>query len=267
MTDKYLVEKDLYNRPPVTKGSAQWGYFWDADLMDYLLELRNAALRQWAERLLRDKSILILGAGLRDVKFCRSYSARLTAVNISESRIRDIKEFAPEVETICADITKLPQTRQYDVIFCDAILHHLVDDLDAMLASMARWLTPDGIVFIHTEPLRLNPLLIIGRRFFPSQFHTPNEQPLVLLKFRRQVAKHFTIVHQRCDFCLTMLYVVAIRVTRLNSLRWIKKMSFPVLRLLYAVDRLISFTPINELHWHFAMVLRKKQPLAPPASR
>jgi len=267
MTDKYLIEKEVYNRTHGSEGSAKWGHFWDRDLMDYLLGLRDAALGRWAEQLLRDKTILILGAGWGDVKFCRPYSSKLTAVDISERQIQYIRQFYPEVETVCADITQLPQARQYDAIFCAAILHHVVDDLEAMLASMARWLTPEGVVFIHTEPLRLNPLLMIGRRLFPSQFHTPNERPLVLMKFRKQAAKHFTIVCQRCDFCLTMLYVVAVRVTRLSNIRWVKKLSLPVLRLLYAVDRLMSFAPINELYWQFAMVLRKKQPHTPPAPR
>lgn len=258
MEEKKQIEKSIYNQPHLTEGPKQWGYFWDAGMMHFVEQKRKAFTSRWAERYMRNKKIVVLGAGFSDVEFCLTYSADVTAVDISDLQIERIKEKFPSVKALCADIAELAPTEKCEVLYCSSILHHLTDDFDATLAKMADWLTPDGLVFIQAEPLRLNPMLWIGRKFFPSQYHTPNELPFVLMDFRRQARAHFIILEQRCDFFLSTFYMVSTRILRLTNFSWFKRISRPILSALFFIDQILSFSPINELYWLFGMVLKKR---------
>jgi SAM-dependent methyltransferase len=258
MDQKKLIEKEIYNQPHLTEGPKQWGYYWDAGLMLHVENIRRTKMKAWGERYMTGKKILVLGAGFSDVEFCLQYSDQVTAVDISDLQIERIKEKFPNVQALCADITTFTATQQYDVLYCSSILHHLTEDFNKVLSSMSSWLSDDGLVFIQAEPLRLNPMLWIGRKFFPSQYHTPGEMPFILKGFKRQVAPYFTILQTRCDFFLTMFYLVSTRILRLTNFAWFKKISIPVLTVLTGIDRGLDFTPVNELYWLFGMVLKKK---------
>lgn len=78
----------------------------------------------------------------------------------------------------------------FDVIWCDLVLHHLVDSLDSILEKAKRALKPGGI-FIAREPLAYAGWLKSLRRQVPVEVDaTDDEQP-----FRQQeldtIAKHF----------------------------------------------------------------------------
>lgn len=78
----------------------------------------------------------------------------------------------------------------YDVIWCDLVLHHLVDSLDSILQKVKQALKPQGL-FIAREPLAYARWLKRFRRQIPVAVEaTDDEQP-----FRQQelalVARHF----------------------------------------------------------------------------
>jgi hypothetical protein len=66
----------------------------------------------------------------------------------------------------------------FDVIWGDAILHHLVHDLDGVLARLARWARRDAVM-VFAEPLSVSPALRRLRLALPIPVHgTPDERPL-----------------------------------------------------------------------------------------
>jgi 2-polyprenyl-3-methyl-5-hydroxy-6-metoxy-1,4-benzoquinol methylase len=67
---------------------------------------------------------------------------------------------------------------QYDVVWCDAILHHLVSDLDIVMSRCYRALRKNGL-FIAREPIAYAGWLKKLRSKVPVETHaTPDEQPL-----------------------------------------------------------------------------------------
>ena len=66
----------------------------------------------------------------------------------------------------------------FDIVYCDAILHHLLDGLDAVMARLVRWVAPGGR-FTCIEPVSLSPALRWLRARVPVETpHTPGERPL-----------------------------------------------------------------------------------------
>ena len=66
----------------------------------------------------------------------------------------------------------------FDIIWGDAILHHVLADLDRVLGSLSFWSAPTALV-VFAEPINLSPLLRRFRLMLPVPTHaTPDERPL-----------------------------------------------------------------------------------------
>lgn len=79
---------------------------------------------------------------------------------------------------------------EYDVIWCDLILHHLVPSLDVVLGRLLRALKPGGR-FIAREPVAYAKVLKWLRGLVPPKMEaTPDEQPFRSSEMQL-IAKHF----------------------------------------------------------------------------
>jgi 2-polyprenyl-3-methyl-5-hydroxy-6-metoxy-1,4-benzoquinol methylase len=66
----------------------------------------------------------------------------------------------------------------FDVVWGDAILHHLIGELDAVVALLVRWTKPGGTI-LFSEPVNFSPLLRRLRFMVPIHTDaTPDERPL-----------------------------------------------------------------------------------------
>lgn len=66
----------------------------------------------------------------------------------------------------------------FDVIWCDAVLHHVIDDLEATTRRFREWVRPGGLV-VMIEPVNLSRALRWLRfAVAPPSAHTPDERPL-----------------------------------------------------------------------------------------
>jgi 2-polyprenyl-3-methyl-5-hydroxy-6-metoxy-1,4-benzoquinol methylase len=84
----------------------------------------------------------------------------------------------------------------YDVVWCDLILHHLVEPLDDILASVRQALKPGGR-FIAREPVQYCAWLKAVRQYLPPRPEaTPDEKPFGPDEFA-VVAKHFPGLRRR----------------------------------------------------------------------
>ena len=91
-----------------------------------------------------------------------------------------INGVADRVDFICAPAeTAVPQDGPYDIVWCNAILHHLTDNLDIVLKNITGWVKPGGVISF-AEPTNFNDTLRALRKLIPirSGAVTADERPL-----------------------------------------------------------------------------------------
>lgn len=137
---------------------------------------------------LRGKRVVDVGCGegTQTVLMAKLGAAHVTGVDLSPGAIALARALAAasgvqeRVSFVCAPVETAPlPERAFDVVWCNAILHHLTHQLDEVLSRMVRWARPEGIV-TFTEPVALSPLMTRLRRLVPLQGSraTPDERPL-----------------------------------------------------------------------------------------
>jgi len=128
----------------------------------------------------------------------------------------------------------------FDVIWCEASLHHLIPELSSILELLVRWVTPHGIIIIN-EPVNHADWLRSLRLVTPVQLNgTDGERPikknetlLILSKLRNSQTRYFRlftrlerVLFEKCLFE--------------HSKRW-KKVVF---RCLVRLDRVFTRIPL-----------------------
>jgi 2-polyprenyl-3-methyl-5-hydroxy-6-metoxy-1,4-benzoquinol methylase len=124
------------------------------------------------------------GEGVNAVLFAR-LGARVTAIDISSGALEiarrraEANGVAGEIRFVCGPLeTAELETDSFDVVWGQGVLHHLVPELDAVMATLARCAKPDGIL-LFAEPVSLSQLLRRIRGWIPVVTeHTPDERPL-----------------------------------------------------------------------------------------
>ncbi len=111
--------------------------------------------------------------------------AHVTGIDISSKSIEIARERAQvnglsdRIELICVplEIADL-SPGSFDIVWGDAILHHLIAELDDVLGSLTRCLKPGGLA-IFSEPVNFNRALRRMRFMVPVHTDTtPDERPL-----------------------------------------------------------------------------------------
>jgi 2-polyprenyl-3-methyl-5-hydroxy-6-metoxy-1,4-benzoquinol methylase len=136
---------------------------------------------------LKGRSVLDVGCGdgLNAVIFAK-LGAKVTGVDVSPGAVylarrrAEVNGVADRAAFICSPIemTELPND-SFDVVWGDGFLHHVVDDLDAVMRRLMCWVKPDGLV-LFSEPVNLFEPLRRLRRMVPVRTDaTPGERPLV----------------------------------------------------------------------------------------
>jgi 2-polyprenyl-3-methyl-5-hydroxy-6-metoxy-1,4-benzoquinol methylase len=106
------------------------------------------------------------------------------AIAVAEKRAR-LEGVLDRTRFLCAPVEAARlEARQFDVIWVDNVLHHLLDDLPATLSALCGWARP-GALFVAIEPTNRAPLLRRVRRLIPVRTDaTPDERPLEERDFR-----------------------------------------------------------------------------------
>jgi 2-polyprenyl-3-methyl-5-hydroxy-6-metoxy-1,4-benzoquinol methylase len=114
-----------------------------------------------------------------------SRGARVTGIDISPRSVALATERArlsgmqDRLRFVCSplELAEFPDNH-FDVIWGDGILHHLIPELELVLARLRQWARP-GARVVFSEPLSLNPLLRRLRARIPiHEGATPDERPL-----------------------------------------------------------------------------------------
>ncbi len=125
------------------------------------------------------------GEGQDAVLLARLGAAEVVGVDLSAQAIAvarrraELAGVGDRVDFVCAPVetARLPE-RAFDVVWCNAILHHVLDNLDEVLARLASWAAPGGVVSF-AEPVSESRALRRLRRLLPTaQEVTADERPL-----------------------------------------------------------------------------------------
>ena len=114
-------------------------------------------LESLLKRLNKPYSIIDLGCGDGRILYALhskgllKNASRIVGVDISEERIKRLKEFCPFAEGIVADICDLNQIldNSFDVAISSQVIEHVPDD-SKMLKEVYRILKPDGYFYVST---------------------------------------------------------------------------------------------------------------------
>jgi 2-polyprenyl-3-methyl-5-hydroxy-6-metoxy-1,4-benzoquinol methylase len=183
---------------------------------------------------LQGKRLLEVGCGEGVVSVQLAHcGAQVTGVDISPTSIEVARRRAA-LQGVDArfDVMNVVEEKSlgegcYDVIWCDLILHHLVDSLDKVMGRIRHALRPGGI-FIAREPLAYAAWLRALRSLVPVHLEvTPDEQPFRESEFD-VVRKYFPNL-KRCHY---RLLARLDRVTEnLGTLRWLARVDRAMLTL------------------------------------
>ncbi len=125
------------------------------------------------------------GDGLNSVMLAR-LGARVTGIDLSARMLEharhraELNGVANRVEFLCTPIetAALPDD-SFDIVWGDAILHHVLDVLELVMRRLSRAAKPGGLL-VFAEPINLFEPLRRLRRMIPVRTNgTPGERPLV----------------------------------------------------------------------------------------
>jgi 2-polyprenyl-3-methyl-5-hydroxy-6-metoxy-1,4-benzoquinol methylase len=135
---------------------------------------------------LRGKSLLDVGCGDgANAVMLAQMGAAVTGIDISPKAIElawqraDINGVKGSVQFCCSQLeTAIFPQCSFDIIWGDAILHHLIPELDAVMSKLTDWAKP-GALLVFAEPINFNNALRKIRFMLPVATHaTPDERPL-----------------------------------------------------------------------------------------
>ena len=133
---------------------------------------------------LRGKSVLDVGCGDGvNAVVLGLIGAHVTGIDISPGAINLARERCAvngvKAEFICSPLEEFTDLgRKFDIVWVDALLHHMLHDLPATLRLLGSALAPGGVILMK-EPVNLcKPLRKARLLLGPPPDATPDERPL-----------------------------------------------------------------------------------------
>jgi 2-polyprenyl-3-methyl-5-hydroxy-6-metoxy-1,4-benzoquinol methylase len=135
---------------------------------------------------LRGKRVLDVGCGDGvNAVLLASLGAEVTGIDVSPKAIdlatqrAKLSGVAASTRFLCSPLENADLApRSFDIVWGDAILHHLLAELDQVLPKLASWVKPGGTL-LFSEPVNFSSTLRRLRFMVPVKTEaTPDERPL-----------------------------------------------------------------------------------------
>ena len=146
------------------------------------------------------------GEGANSVLLAK-LGARVTGIDISPAAIDVARRRAAAnsvSERVAFTVSPLENVdnwdNKFDLIWCEAFLHHVLGDLETIVNRLVSWLAPNGRMII-LEPIAQSNTLRALRRVIPLKADaTPDERPLSAseLRFIQQTVPQSSTRYFRC---------------------------------------------------------------------
>jgi SAM-dependent methyltransferase len=158
-------------------------------LRRYALHRRRRYSKEFRLRVVRPlegKRLLEVGCGDGETGvLLAKLGARVTGIDISPrsvelaTRRARAAGMSDRASFVCGPLATVDvPENHFDIVWGDGILHHIIDELDRVLARVVRWARP-GATAIFCEPMNLCPPLRKLRLMLPVPMEgTPDERPL-----------------------------------------------------------------------------------------
>ena len=217
---------------------------------------------------LRGKRVLDVGCGEgSNAVLLATLGAEVTGIDISPKSIElaaaraRLDGVAQRVRFVCAPIeTAAIPPDSFDVIWGDGVLHHLIDDLDSVLARLVTWAKP-GALALFSEPVNLSRALRSLRLKLPIHTDaTPDERPLEPPELDL-VKRHLPDVRHKYFGLLARLDRYVLFDTNYERSPAVRQLLANVLRVID--DAVLSLPGLNALASMSVMHARVRKPATP----
>jgi len=150
-----------------------------------------------------DRRVLDLGGG--SGYFSGPLAIRGAKVCCLDSSADSLSATLRPITPVRGNMLNLPfRDNSFDVILVRGALHHVPEELDAVMDEATRILKPGGI-FLAEEPLAGNLPASLARKFFTTRLHEPGERPLPLETYRKAIGSRMRIVSEETFFLTSYL--------------------------------------------------------------
>lgn len=179
-SDTKHAELEIYDGEGSSRPS--YGSLWNDKHFEQLLQAGPARIFDTKlSDVAADARVLVLGCGTgANVRTALDAdSETVVGIELSATRLKNAAENTadPRATFVRTDAEQLPFTADtFDVVVSHSVLHHLPNWRTLALDEIQRVLVDDGQLLLY-EPGRYNPPALVRRKFFPSNIHTPDEQP------------------------------------------------------------------------------------------
>src|SRR5260370_1364226 len=166
---------------------------------------------------LRGKKVLDVGCGEgTNSILLAKLGAAVTGIDISPKSIEiagkraEINQVDGSCRFVCSPLeTAELESHAFDIIWADAILHHIIPELPLVLGKLTQWAKPDALM-VFSEPVNFNRTLRRIRFMIPVKTDvTPDERPLEfaeIVVLRHYIPdlrlRHFTLLGRLDRFFL-----------------------------------------------------------------
>src|SRR5437773_6501495 len=139
----------------------------------------------------KGKRVLDIGCGAGDNAILLALrGARVTGIDISQKAIAAARSRAAHhsvgglTEFVCSPVELFRTTKTFDIVIGQAILHHIIPELDATFRAIAKLAIP-GALCVFQEPVNLSPWWRKFRLMLPIPVYgTVDERPLEVAELR-----------------------------------------------------------------------------------
>jgi ubiquinone/menaquinone biosynthesis C-methylase UbiE len=213
----------------------------------------DSARKELLKRWLAGKSGFFLDYGCGEGSFsrfiAREFRTEVVGVDVSSRMVAyaSTKVKAQALNYLVADCHALPfKNGSFEAIVAIGIFHHL--NLQKAVFECSRVLRRTGVL-ITFEPNSLGLLSSIGRRFFKTKIHTPNEKTYTYWAFAEEIRRNGFVVADLRFLSFLGFILPFVWASNFGHLFTFMKRRAKLLR---AVDQLFEKMPIaKQLCWQF----------------